>query len=98
MPRSRSPRANSTSPRLSETVSSARRTRTSSGAVASTPVPSLVATALASLDDHPPRRGGVDAHGTGRDQPDRARQQLVLDGVHTLLDCVDAESIRIDLE
>src|SRR4051812_32821246 len=97
-PSSLSPRAKSTSPRLSLTVRSARRTRTSSGAVTSTPVPSLVATSISSLYDNPARRRRVDAHRTRGDQPDRPRQKLVLDGVNPRLDCADVESIRIDLE
>src|SRR5918995_2045400 len=97
-PSSLRPRAKSTSPRLSLTVSSARRTRTSSGAVTSTPVPSLVATAVSPLYDNPARRCRVDAHRARRDQPDRPRQKLVLDRVNSRLDRLDAESIRIDLE
>src|SRR3954454_15440000 len=93
-----SPRAKSTSPRLSLTVRSARRTRTSSGAVTSTPVPSLVATSISSLYDNPARRRRVDAHRTRGDQPDRPRQKLVLDGVNPRLDRTDVQSIRIDLE
>src|SRR3954471_24076099 len=98
IPSSRSPLANSTRPRLSDTVSRARRTLTSSGAVTSVGMPSLVATALPLLDDHPARGVGGDAHSAGRDQPDRPRQKLMLDGVHSFLDCVDVERIRIDLE
>src|SRR4051794_33888323 len=97
-PSSFSPRAKSTRPRLSLTVRSARRTRTSSGAVTSTPVPSLVATAISSLDDNPARRRRVDAYRSGGDQPDCPRQKLVLDGVNPRLDRADVQSIRIDLE
>src|SRR5687768_4008234 len=72
-----SPRAKSTSPRLSDTVSSARRTRTSPGCVTSSAPPSVVAN-VPLLDDHSSRRLGVEAHGTGSYQPHRPRKQTVL--------------------
>src|SRR5690349_8513434 len=84
-PRSASPRANSTRPRLSETVSSARRTRTSPGWVTSTGPWSVVAI-TASLDDHLARRLRVDAHLTRRDQAHGTRQQPVFDLVDPFLD------------
>src|SRR4051794_11159674 len=96
-PSSASPRANSTSPRLSDTVSSARRTRTSPGWVTSTGPWSVVAIA-ASLDDHRTRRIGVDPHLAGRDQSDGTRQQPVLDLVHSFLDRGDVTRIRKNVE
>src|SRR5215213_5918010 len=96
-PRSARPRANSTSPRLSETVSSARRTRTSPGCETSTGPWSVVAIP-ASLDDHPARRSRVDPRPSGRDQLDRTRQQPVLDLVHPFLDRGDVVRIRKNVE
>src|SRR3954452_25034848 len=84
-PRSASPRANSTRPRLSETVSSARRTRTSPGWVTSTGPWSVVAIEPL-LNDHVPRRLRIDAHPAGRDQRHDPRQQAMLDLVDPLLD------------
>src|SRR3712207_3267543 len=86
-PRSASPRANSTSPRLSDTVSSARRTRTSPGWLTSTGPWSVVAIASPLLvDDHVARRLRVDPHLSGGYQPHRTRQQPMLDRVHPFLD------------
>src|SRR5215212_2517358 len=96
-PSSASPRANSTSPRLSETVSSARRTRTSPGWLTSTGPWSVVAIA-ASLDDHMARRVRVDAHVSGGDQADGTRQQPVLDLVDPFLDRADVTRIRKNVE
>src|SRR5215213_594053 len=96
-PSSASPRANSTSPRLSETVRSARRTRTSPGGTTSTGPWSVVAIS-ASLDDHVARRLGVDPHPSGRYEADRTRQQPVLDLVHSSLDRGDVARIRKDVE
>src|SRR5919199_6119023 len=90
-PRSARPRAKSTRPRLSETVSSARLTRTSPGAVGSIRVGSA---ARAILDRHEPGIVGVDVEGARRDQADRPRQQPVLDRVHVLLDLIDVPRIR----
>src|SRR5436853_3162969 len=80
-PSSASPRAKSTTPRLSDTVISARATRTSPGATVSYSfaVPTSV------IHDHPARVAGVDPDLAARDQADGARQQLVLDLVHLLL-------------
>src|SRR3954447_10306633 len=74
-------RAKSAMPVLSETVTSARLTRTSPGAVTSTS--EMACTSL--IDDHPTRTRGID-----RDLPPGYetygfRQQLVLDLVHLLL-------------
>src|SRR3954451_18135507 len=80
-PRERRQRANSAMPVLSETVISARLTRTSPGAVTST----SEAACTSLIDDHPTRTRGID-----RDLPPGYetygfRQQLVLDLVHLLL-------------
>src|SRR3954447_11688110 len=96
-PSSARPRANSMSPRLSETVRSARRTRTSPGCVTSTGPWSVVAIA-ASLDDHMTRRTRVDAHLSGSDQADGTRQQPVLDLVHSFFDRGDVARIRKNVE
>src|SRR3954469_9871483 len=96
-PRSASPRANSTRPRLSDTVSSARRTRTSPGCVTSTGPWSVVAIA-ALLDDHIARQIGIDPHLSGGDQADGTRQQPVLDLMHSFLDRGDVARIRKNVE
>ena len=86
---SRSPRASSTSPRLSETDSSARRMRTSPGAACSTP-PSrarcrgpcpepIPAPGPAPARRDPPRVGRVGRERAGREQPHGLRQQRVLE-------------------
>src|SRR4051794_34019925 len=84
-PRSASPRANSTRPRLSETVRSARRTRTSPGWVTSTGPWSVVAIEP-SLDDHLARRPGVGPHPSSSYKPHGTRQKPVLDLVHPFHD------------
>src|SRR3954447_22479014 len=96
-PSSARPRANSTSPRLSETVRSARRTRTSPGCVTSTGPWSVVAIA-ALLDDHIARRIGIDPHLSGGDQAHGTRQQPVLDLMHSFLDRGDVARIRKNVE
>src|SRR3954452_15883179 len=76
-----SPRANSTSPRLSDTLRSARWIRTSPWAtvsVAGGPVSAIC------LHAHQPRVVRVEGHATRRDQPHRMRQQPVLDLVEML--------------
>src|SRR3954451_12510403 len=93
-PSSASPRANSTSPRLSDTVSSARRTRTSPGATTSSASGSVVAI-LHLLDDHVSRRRRVDPHRTRGEQLDGTRQQTVLDLVDAIFDRGDVPRIRI---
>src|SRR3954451_16190665 len=96
-PSSARPRANSMSPRLSETVSRALRTRTSPGCVTSTGPWSVVAIA-ASLDDHVTRRIRIDAHLPGCDQAHGSRQQPMLDLVHSFLDRCDVARIRKNVE
>src|SRR3954471_3270069 len=98
-PRSASPRANSTSPRLSETVSSARRTRTSPGWLTSIGPWSVVAIANPLPLDHDlARRLRVDPHPPGGDQTHGTRQQPVLDLVHAFLDRGDVTRIRKNVE
>src|SRR4051794_19938380 len=94
-PSSASPRANSTSPRLSDTVSSARLICTSPGSVTSTALSSVVATRHL-LDDHVARRVGIDTDGTCCEQADCARQQPVLYLVNLVLDRGDVPRIRIN--
>src|SRR4051812_25979913 len=89
-PSSTSPRANSTTPRLSETVISARSTRTSPGADVCTP--GAVRTSL--IDDHPARLRGIERDLSAGYQTHGSRQQLVLDLVDLLLDDGDVPSIR----
>src|SRR4051812_48449985 len=97
-PRSARPRAKSTSPRLSETVSSARRTRTPPGSTTSSASGSVVATTHL-LDDHVPGRLWIDAHGALGDQLHGTRQQPVLNLVDPVLDGGDVPRIRrIDRE
>src|SRR3954447_2034701 len=97
MPSSASPRAKSTSPRLSDTVSSARRICTPPGSVTSTALSSVVAIG-ALLDYHLARRAGIDPYPTGREQPDHPRQQAVLDLVYPVLNRGDVPRIRINRE
>src|SRR4051794_7112091 len=80
-PSSARPRAKSTTPRLSDTVISARCTRTSPGATVS--YVSVVLTSV--IDDHPSRLSRVDPHLPLRDQAHGVRQQLVLDPVNLVL-------------
>src|SRR5687768_4595221 len=86
-PRSASPRAKSTSPRLSETDSSARRTCTSAGCT----TPAAWGSAFAISDHHP---APVQLDRPGRDQPDRLGQKLVLDLVNACLDGLDIAMVR----
>src|SRR4051812_13443043 len=97
IPSSASPRAKSTTPRLSDTVSSARRTCTPPGSVTSTALSSVVAI-NALLDQHLARRGRIDLHRARREQPYDPRQQAVLDFVDPFLDCGDVPRIRINRE
>src|SRR3982751_6284151 len=77
-PRSARPRAKSTSPRLSETVSRARRTCTSPGWVTAALPPLVVAMALL-LEVHAPPAPGVELHAPARQRPDGFGQQAMLD-------------------
>src|SRR5450755_501905 len=82
IPSSTSPRANSTTPVLSDTDSSARETRTSPGAVVGSPdIAAVSSIAMPTLpgDDHATRVLSVESHVTPRDQAHRLGQQLVLD-------------------
>src|SRR5215213_625559 len=93
-PSSASPRAKSTSPRLSETDRSALRTLTSPGATGSTPP--LVS--LAILDPQQPGVVGVGMHSSLSDQLDGTRQQPVLHLVDSLLDLSDPARIGNERE
>src|SRR4051812_11679203 len=97
MPSSASPRAKSTSPRLSDTVSSARLICTPPGSVTFTALSSVVAIS-ALLDYDLARRAGIDPYRAGREQPHRPRQQAVLDLVNPVLDRGDVPRIRINRE
>src|SRR5947209_8772260 len=97
-PSSRNPRAKSTIPRLSETVSSARRTFTSPGLVTAAAPPSVVAIDRLLVDYDTPRRVRIDLHRSRREQPHRTRQQPVLDLVDLSLNLRDVPSIRNNVE
>src|SRR5215218_578298 len=84
-----SPRAKSTSPRLSETLSRARRIRTSPGALTF-----VLPDSIAIVDLHRSRVGRVGTHAPGGYQAHGTRQQPVLDAVHSLLDLGDPRRIR----
>src|SRR5260221_2225120 len=89
-PSSARPRAKSTTPRLSETVMSARCTRTWPGATISY----SGATSTSVIDDHPAWVIGVDPDLSLGGEPRGVRQQLVLDLVHLLLHDGDVARIR----
>src|SRR3954470_21550105 len=93
-PSSWRPRAKSTSPRLSDTVRSARRTFTSPGWITCMGLDS-VASDISSLLHQPPARiVWIDPHRPAREEPDRAREQLVLDRVDGFLDRFRVRRIR----
>src|SRR4051812_20752597 len=83
-------RAKSAMPVLSDTVISARWTRTSPGAAISTS--ETVRTSL--IDDHPTWIRGLDPDLPPGYETYGLRQQFVLDLVHPLLDCGDVPRIR----
>src|SRR5919202_6416920 len=104
-PSSLSPRAKSTSPRLSETVSRARRTRTAPGSATCGTWPSatptgrpLVGPRGLLLVDHAARVRRIDPGPPGGDQPHRPRQQAVLDLVDASLHGGDVTRIRDRVE
>src|SRR5688500_1874109 len=85
MPRSVRPRANSTMPRLSETDSSARPTRTSPGR-AKCELTAVSATGpRLSGDPHATGVGRVQAQCAAGEEADRLRQQLVLQRAQALV-------------
>src|SRR5687767_7973672 len=86
-PSSARPRAKSTSPRLSDTDRSARRTWTSPAAT----TPGAWGSACAISYPH---LAALHLDGTGRDQPDGARQKLMLDLVDACLDGLDIAMVR----
>src|SRR5919204_3837729 len=93
MPSSARPRAKSTRPRLSDTVSRARRIRTSPGCTTSVGLDSVASDICSLLDQHPSRILRVDAHGPPGQEGDRTRKQLVLDRVNRLLYRLDVRRI-----
>src|SRR3954465_7705261 len=95
-PRSASPRAKSTSPRLSETVSSALRTRTAPGCTTSGTRSSVVP--IGFLHDHGARVARIRVHSAGGDQPHRPGQQAVLYLVDASLHGGDVTRIRNGVE
>src|SRR5215218_1138394 len=86
---SASPRAKSTSARLSETLSSARRMRTSPGAVSSVPRGSIDI-----VDQHDAGVDGVAANPSVGNEANGTRQQPVLHTMHALLDLGNGRRIR----
>src|SRR5919204_2169722 len=89
-----SPRAKSTSPRLSDTDKSARRMRTSPGWMTSVGLDSVASDISSFLNQHPARILWIDPHRPAREEPDRAREQLMLDRVDGLLDALKLRRIR----
>src|SRR5919199_1357694 len=90
-PRFTSPRANSSNPRLSETLRSARWIRTSPGATVGAAGGCV---SPIRLDAHEPRIGRIERHAPGGDQPHGARQKPVLDVVEALKDRRDVAMVR----
>src|SRR3954447_2991804 len=88
------PRANSTSPRLSDTVRRALRTLTSPGWITSVGLDSVASDISSLLNQHPARIVWIDPHRPAREEPDRAREQLVLDRVDGFLDRLRVRRIR----
>src|SRR5919202_2268542 len=93
-PSSASPRAKSMIPRLSETLSSARRTRTSPGAVVCGDPAGSVVDTDAPLDHDAPAIRSLEPHRAAGDELDRPGQQPVLDRVNLVLDLGDGRRIR----
>src|SRR3954447_6874593 len=96
-PRSASPRAKSTSPRLSETVSSARRTCTSPGRVTAALPPLVVAMAFL-LEENAPSAGGIELHAAAREAPDDLGQEAMLDLMDPFLHGGDVARIALEGE
>src|SRR5436309_3854235 len=91
-PSSASPRAKSTSPRLSDTVNSARRTCTSPGLTAAMLPPSVVAI-VSLLEENVPAAGRIELDPPAGEQPHGLRQEPVLDLVDQILDGGDVTRI-----
>src|SRR5919201_4735291 len=94
MPSSLSPRAKSTNPRLSETDRRARRIRTSPGWMTSVGLDSVASDISSFLDQNPARILWIDPHHPAREEPDRTRDELMLDRVDGLLDALKIRRIR----
>src|SRR5437868_7172789 len=84
----------SSTPRLSDTESSARRIRTSPASMISVEVDSVASDISSFLDQDPARILWVDPYRTAREEPDRTWKQLVLDRVNGLLDRLKLRRIR----
>src|SRR5204862_8354852 len=96
-PRSARPRAKSTSPRLSETVSRARRTCTSPGWVTAALPPLVVAIGLL-LEEHAPPTRRVELHTPACQLPDGLGQQSMLDLMDPFLHGGDVTRIAFEGE
>src|SRR5919198_473092 len=92
-PSSVSPRAKSTSPRLSDTVRRARRMRTSPGWMTSAGLDSVASDIDSLLDQNPARIRRIDPNRPPCEKPHGAWQQLVLDRVNPFLDRLDFRRI-----
>src|SRR5881275_3285959 len=96
-PRSARPRAKSTRPRLSETVSSARRTCTSPGRVTAALPPLVVAMAFL-LEENAPSAGGIELRASARQAADGLGQEAMLDLMGPFLHGGDVARIAFDRE
>src|SRR4051812_14032527 len=96
-PRSASPRAKSTRPRLSETVSSARRTCTSPGWETAALPPLVVAMGFL-LEENAPSASGIEPHTSPRERADGLGQEAVLDLMDPFFNGGDVARIASELE
>src|SRR4051812_44051222 len=96
-PSSARPRAKSTRPRLSDTVSSARRTWTSPGRITAALPPLVVAISFL-LEEHAPSAGGIELHAPAREHAHGLRQEAVLDLVDPFLNGGDVGRIAMEGE
>src|SRR5690349_22921730 len=96
-PRSASPRAKSTSPRLSDTVSRARLTCTSPGWVTAA-LPPLVVAMRFLLEEHAPSAGRIELRTPAGEQAYGLGQEAMLDLVDPILDGGDVARIAFDRE
>src|SRR3954453_10037186 len=96
-PRSASPRAKSTSPRLSDTVRRARLTWTSPGWVTAA-LPPLVVAMDFLLEEHAPAAARIELHPPPRQQAHGLGQEAMLDLVHPFLNGGDVARIAFDRE
>src|SRR3954447_11629034 len=96
-PRSARPRAKSTSPRLSETVSSARRTCTSPGRETAALPPLVVAMGFL-LEENAPPASWIEPHVPAREPPQGLRQKAMLDLMDAFLHGGDVARIAFEGE